>query len=97
MAGVTPDKKSTRSGQRKKPFQPAIGTDLGKVEEVEAKARGFIARVLTVATVAVVAITGGYGFITGNYMAVMAVWAISGPFIGAMVSYYFGPQRSDTG
>lgn len=97
MAGVTPDKKSSRSGQRVRPYQPAIGKDFGKIEEVEANTRGFIARVLTVTTVAVVAITGGYGFVTGNYMAVMAVWAITGPLIGAMISYYFGPQRNDTG
>src|ERR1700733_2747938 len=97
MSGFTPDKKSPRSGQRKKPYQPAIGTDFGIVEEVEAKTRSFLARVFTVSTATVVAVTGGYGLITGNYLAVITVWAIAGPIIGAVVSHYFGPQRNDTG
>jgi hypothetical protein len=50
-----------------------------------------------VTTVSVVAVTGGYGLITGNYMAVITVWAIAGPIVGAIVSHYFGPQRNDTG
>jgi hypothetical protein len=97
MAGVTPDNKPPRSGQRKKPFQPAIGTDFGRVDEVEAKTRGFLARQIALAAVAGIAITGGYGLISGNYMAVITVWAIAGPIIGAIVSHYFGPGRSDTG
>jgi hypothetical protein len=91
------EKKSPRSRRGEKPFQPAIGTDFGRVEEVEARTRGFLERVFAVATIATLAVTGGFGFLTGNYMAVMAVWAVVGPFIGAMVSYYFGPQRIDTG
>jgi hypothetical protein len=97
MNGVTPDKSPARSGQRGKPFQPAIGTDFGSVEEVEAKTRGFLARVFAVTTVAVVGVAGGYGLVTGNYTAAITVWAIAGPIIGAIVSHYFGPQRNDTG
>jgi hypothetical protein len=97
MPGATPDRSRPRSPDRKKPFQPAIGTDFGTVEEVEAKTRGFLARVFAVTTVSVVAVTGGYGLITGNYMAVITVWAIAGPIVGAIVSHYFGPQRNDTG
>jgi hypothetical protein len=97
MQGLTPDKNPSRSGQKRKPFQPAIGTDFGTVEEVEAKTRGFLARVFAVSTVTVVAVTGGYGLMTGNYLAVITVWAIAGPIIGAIVSHYFGPQRNDTG
>jgi hypothetical protein len=97
MPGITPDKKSSRSGQRPKPFQPAIGTDYGAVEEVEAKNRGFLLRIIALTTAGAIVVTGGYGLIAGNYMAVIAVWAVAGPFIGAMVTYYFGPRRNDTG
>ena len=94
--GATPDRKS-RSGQGTKPFQPAIGTDFGKVEEAEAKTRGFLTRFIAWAAGTGVAVTGGYGLITGNYTAVIVVWAVAGPIIGAVVSHYFGPQRNDTG
>jgi nitrate reductase NapE component len=97
MSGLNPGQQAPRSRHGKKPFQPAIGTDFGKVEEVEARTRGFLARVFAIATVATIGVTGGYGFFAGNYTAVMAVWAIVGPFIGAMMSYYFGPRRNDTG
>jgi hypothetical protein len=97
MPGLTPDRKSSRSVQRKKPFQPAIGTDFGAVEEVDAKTRGFLARLIALTAASGVAIAGGYGLITGNYTAVITIWAIAGPIIGAIVSYYFGPRRNDTG
>jgi hypothetical protein len=95
MAGEAPAK--SRSGQRKKPFQPAIGSDFGKVEEVEAKTRGFLARFIAWTAAIGVAATGGYGLVTGNYMAVIAVWAVAGPIIGAVVSHYFGPRGYDAG
>jgi hypothetical protein len=97
MPGVTPDKTPRRSGQRNKPYQPAIGTDYGAVEEVEAKTRGYLVRVVVSVTAAGIALAGGYGLITANYTPLITVWAIAGPIIGAMVSYYFGPQRNDTG
>lgn len=97
MARVTPDKKSHRSSRKERPFQLAIGSDFGKVEEVEAQTRGFLVRVIALTAVTGVAVSGGYGLITGNYMAVITVWAIAGPIIGAVVSYYFGPHRNDTG
>jgi hypothetical protein len=94
--GVTPNKKIP-SGPRAKPFQPAIGTDFGRVEEVEARTRGFLTRFIALAAGAGLAITGGYGLVTGNYTAVIAVWAIAGPIFGAVVSHYFGSQRNDPG
>ena len=93
----TPNKKPLRSSQRKKPFQPAIGTDFGTVEEVEAKTRGFVARVIASTTVLAVAIIGGYGLMTGNHTAAITVWAMAGPIAGAVISHYFGPQRNNTG
>jgi uncharacterized protein YqgC (DUF456 family) len=43
------------------------------------------------------AVAGIYGLVTGNFTPVAAVWAVAGPIIGAVVAYYFGPQRDDTG
>jgi len=94
---VNPEKPPTRSGQRKKPFQPAVGTDYGAVKEVEAKTRGFFTRAIISAGIVGLAVAGGYSLITGNYMVVIAVWGVVGPIIGAMTSYFFGPQRNDTG
>jgi len=82
---------------RKKAFQPAIGTDIGPVEDGDAETRAFLTKFIASSAGTAVAITGIYGLITGNYALVIAVWAIVGPFIGALVTYYFGPQRNDTG
>jgi hypothetical protein len=97
MPRVTPDKTPRRSGQRARPYQPAIGTDFGAVKEVEAKNRGFLLRAIALTTAGAILVTGGYGLIIGNYTAVIGVWAVAGPFIGAMVTYYFGPRRNGTG
>jgi len=94
MRGVTPN---PRSRSLRKPFQPAIGKEFDGVQEVEAKTRGFLARVIASSTVVGVVVAGGYGLITGRYMAVTVVWSVAGPFIGAIATYYFGPQRNDTG
>jgi len=96
MAGATQDRRSPGSNQGKKHFQLAIGRDFGRVEEVEAKTRGFLARIVALAAVAGVGITGGYSLITNNFMAVVTVWAIAGPIIGAVVSHDFGPRRNDS-
>jgi hypothetical protein len=64
--GVTPTRKP-RSGRGEKPSQQAIGTDFGRVEGVEAKTRDFLTKFIALATGALVAITGGYGLVTGNY------------------------------
>jgi hypothetical protein len=97
MPGVTPDKRSSRSRQRKKPYQPAIGFDFGKVEEVEAKSRGYLIRAIVLLSATAIIATGGYALTTGNHTPLITVWAIAGPFIGALVAYYFGLQRNDTG
>jgi hypothetical protein len=51
--------------------------------------------IASVTAIGVVA-TGAYGLVTGNYTAVIAVWAVAGPIVGALLTYYFAPQR-DTG
>lgn len=96
MPRATPDKKPSGSVKGGKPFQPAIGTKFA-VEEVEAKTRGFLARVIALTAVTGVAVTGGYGLVNNDYKALITVWAIAGPIIGAVVSHYFGPRRNDTG
>ena len=97
MTAGTSDKKPSRSSRKTKPFQVVVGSDYGKVEEVEARTRGFVARVVVSTGVGAVVAAGGYSLFTGNFVAVAAVWAIVGPLIGAVVIYYFGPQRNDTG
>jgi hypothetical protein len=44
-----------------------------------------------------IAITGTYGLFSGNFTPLEAAWAIAGPIVGAIVAYYFGPQRKDSG
>jgi hypothetical protein len=96
MAKATPDKQPSRPRQDVKPFRPAIGTEFAGVQEVDAKTRGFLARLIASSTAAAVAVAGCYSLITGHYLAVIGVWSVAGPIIGALVTYYFGPQR-DTG
>lgn len=88
---------SRSPGEKAKPFQPAVGRDFEGVEEVEAKTRDFLARLIAVATVASVGVAGLYSLATDSYVAVAGVWSVAGPIIGAIVTYYFGPQRNDTG
>jgi hypothetical protein len=97
--GVAPTAPTDRSrpGRTTKPFQPAIGREFDGVGEVEAKTRGFLARIIASVTAIGVTVTGAYGLTTtGNHTAVIAVWDVARPIVGALVSYYFGPQR-DTG
>jgi len=82
-----------------KPFQPAIGTDfpLSDASTIEARTRGFLARGLAIFVGVAVVATGAYGLLTGSFVPLEAVWAVGGPMIGAIVAYYFGPQRKDSG
>ncbi len=93
-SGKRPNKTPT-----KKPYQPFPGREIEvyDVPLVEAKTRGFLARLIAVATLIAVAITGIYGLFTGAYRAVEIVWSVAGPFMGAMVAYYFSSHRKDSG
>ena len=88
-----------RGKPRSKPFQPAIGAEfpLSDVPTIEARTRGFLARGLAIFVSVAVAITGAYGLATANFLPLEAVWAVAGPIVGAIVAYYFGPQRKDSG
>jgi hypothetical protein len=85
---------SFSSGQKlrrgtKKPYQPAPGSDFDDFQQaaaIEARTRGFLARFLAISTAAALVITGGYGFLTRNYVPLEVVWAVAGPMVGALVA-----------
>lgn len=92
-----PDRRPSRSAtEREKPFQPAIGREF-EVEEIEAKTRGFVAKIIVSSTAIAIVVAGVYWLIKGIYAPLSFVWGIGGPFIGAIVGHYFGPKRTDTG
>ncbi len=80
-----------------KPYQPALGTELEltEVPAIEARTRGFLARLIAVVSTAAVGVSGAYGLATGHYAAIEVVWAVAGPIVGAVTSHYFGPRRRD--
>jgi|HubBroStandDraft_1064217.scaffolds.fasta_scaffold102575_2 hypothetical protein len=90
--------RSSRSNS-KKPYQPAVGTEIeiDEVPTIEAKTRGFLARFIAISVGIAVAVTGAYGLVTGQYAAIEVVWAIAGPLVGAVVAHYFGVHRRDSG
>ena len=95
--GPAPDRRPSRSAtEREKPFQPAIGREF-EVEEIEARNRGFVARVVVGFIAAALVVTGVYWLLKGSYAPLSLVWGIGGPFIGVIVGHYFGPKRTDTG
>jgi hypothetical protein len=94
---IIPNRRS-RSGSRKR-YDPAIGTEF-EIEEVsiiEAKTRGFVAKNIVILAAGAITVTGGYGLLNANYVAVEVVWAAAGPIIGAVIAYYFALQRKDSG
>ena len=93
--------RSNRSSRRDsgKPFQPAVGREIeiDEVPTIEAKTRGFLARIIAICVAIGVGVTGAYGLATGRYAAIEVVWAIAGPLVGAVVAFYFGAHRRDSG
>ena len=89
--------KRSRHGSTK-PFVPTVGAefDVEEAPVIEAQTRGILARAIVGLTGIAVAVTGLYGLVTANFVPVEVVWAVVGPLIGAMVTYYFG-LRKDTG
>ena len=77
-----------------KPFQPAVGTDFGRISDMEAQTRDFLARFIAFTAAVALAITGAYGLAVRNFGPIMAVWAIAGPLFGAVVTHYFGLGRT---
>lgn len=83
----------------KKPYQPAVGTEIeiDEVPTIEARTRSFLAKFIAISVATAVAVTGAYALMTGHYAAIEVVWAIAGPLVGAVVAYYFGAHRRETG
>ena len=96
MAYATPGDESRRDIGGAKPFQAAIGREFEGVEEVEARTRAYLAKLIASATAVATLLAGGYGLVAGNFMPVIAVWSVAGPIVGAVVTYYVGPQRNGT-
>jgi len=96
---IRPAKKYEVISSKKKPFQPAIGPDyeVNTARLIEAKTRDFIAKLAVVVIVVAVAITGLCGLWTGDFRNLIAVWAVAGPITGAIIAYFFGMHRKDTG
>ena len=94
--GMVPREQS-RPRRGLKPFQLAIGRDFGGVDAIEAKTRGFLARLIASAAATGVAVAGGKSLLDGNYAAVIGCWAVAGPIVGALVAYYFGLRGKDSG
>ncbi len=84
-----------RTSERR--FQPRIGRDfeLEDADVIDAKARGFLTRVIAIGAGGAVVVTGFYGLATGSYLAVQVVWAVAGPMLGAPVTHYFGSTGKD--
>ena len=82
-----------------KPFQPAHGAEfrIEEVKTIEAKTKGFVAKIVVLSVALGIAASGIFYLATGNNTALVAVWSVGGPFIGAIVSHYFGARRKDTG
>jgi len=75
---------------RGRPTNPARDTRRAKCWKSQ-----HFGRLVSVASA--VAVTGSYGLVTGQYAAIEVVWAIAGPLVGAVVAYYFGVHRRDSG
>lgn len=73
------DKAWRRPATSEPRFQPRIGRpfDLEEVHVIDARTRGFLSRVIAVGAGGAVAITGAYGMISGNYIAV----EVAGPWL----------------
>ncbi len=86
-----------------KPYKPAIGRDFG-VEEITAKdqyetsrTRDKIALIFVLCAILALGGAALHGWTAGNFDSLGYVWAIVGPFAGAIGSYYFHRDRKDSG
>ena len=78
-------------------FQPAIGRDfeIADAAVIEARTRGVLASGLSAFVAAAVTVTGAYGLATGRFAPLQITWAVAGPLVGAIASYYCGRDRRD--
>jgi hypothetical protein len=89
---------SSRPGKAEQRFQPRIGTEFEAWEThvIDARTRGFLSRAVIVGTCGALSVSGGYGLATGNYAAVEIVRAVTAPFVGAVMTHYFGSAGKDS-
>lgn len=83
--------------RRAKPFQPAAGRPFEgeSVPSIEARTRGFVARLVAALVGSGVIVTGLYGLVSGNHAPLMHFWIVAGPIVGAMTAHYFGRRGND--
>jgi hypothetical protein len=88
--GVSPTRPVRSSGRKR--YQPAVGAgfDLGEMPTIEAKTRGFPARLIALSAAAAIAVAATNGVMTGHYLALQVVWVVVGPLAGALMTHYFG-------
>jgi hypothetical protein len=91
--GVLPTWSARSSGRKR--YQPAIGAafDIDQVPTIEAKTRGFLARLIALSAAAAIAVAATNGLMNGRYAALEVVWAVVGPLVGALMTHYFGTYR----
>jgi hypothetical protein len=67
--GVSPTRPVRSSGRKR--YQPAVGAafDISQVPTIEAKTRGFLARLIALSAAAAIAIAATNGLMTGHYSA----------------------------
>ena len=88
---------------RVRKFRPAIGRDFA-IEEIRAKesyetaqTRNRLALLFSSAGWVAIATASVHGLLTGNFSYLLAVWAVCGPIVVGIASYYFGRGRKDSG
>ena len=86
-----------RPGQRVTQIVDGQRLILEPVEDVDARTRDFLAKFIAVAAGTAVSSTGVYGVAAKDFRPLTTVWAVVGPVIGAVVTYYFGPRRDSAG
>ena len=94
---VTPSSNSKGAAPNK--WLPANGPDYDIVDQsiIDARTRGWIAKVFVGFGVAALVVTGTISLVTGRTMLVLAVWGVVGPLFGAISGYYFRSDRKDSG
>lgn len=83
--------------------RPANGREFD-VEEIKAKesyetaqTRNRLALLFSATALTVLLGIGVHGLFTGKFIYLLSIWAVVGPVLGGISSYYFGRGRKDSG
>lgn len=71
------------------PLRPTPGQEFDVVQEVEARTRAFLVKLIASSTTLVTLVAAGYGLITNRYGVVSGVWGLTGPILAGLIVYYF--------